>query len=144
MAASAASASQRVTPVTPCHLRVTCVSPRDPVSPLCHFVSPPPRTTVDRCELLSFERVTPCRPRVAPCRPRVAPCRPRVTPCHPVSPRVACVSTRVACLSPRVTVSPRGLVFYCLGQHETTVDRGSTVVYFIFGTTIPGSSENKI
>ena len=127
--------------------RVTCVSlARHPVSPPCRpRVTPcrprvaPPRTTVDRCELLSFESVTPCRPRVAPVSPRVAPvsppCHPVSPPCHPVSPRVACVSPPVACVSPRVTVSPRGLVFHCLGQHETTVDRGSTVVYFIFGTT---------
>ena len=57
----------------------------------------------------------------APVSPR-APCRPVSPPCHPVSP---------ACHP----VSPRGLVFHCLGQHETTVDRGSTVVSFIFGTT---------
>ena len=44
----------------------------------------------------------------------------RVTPCHPVSP--ACHP-----VSPRVTVSPRGLIFYYLGQRETTVDSGSTV-----------------
>ena len=113
------SVSPRVTCVSPaCHLRVAPRRPRvASVSPRVAPVSPPPRTTVDRCELLSFERVTPCRPRVAPVSP---PCRPRVTPCHPVSPRVACVSPCVACVSPRVTASPRGLVFHCLG--------GSTVV----------------
>ena len=56
------------------------------------------------------------------------PCRPVSPPCHPVSP--ACHPVSPACH--RVT---RGLVFHCLGPHETTVDRGSTVVYFIFGTT---------
>ena len=71
-------------------------------------------------------------PRVAPVSP---PCRPRVAPCRPVSPRVTPCRRRVTPCRLRVTVSPRGLVFHCLGQHETTVDRGSTVVYFIFGTT---------